>query len=271
MLGSIKYTYTRFIVLVLALLGFFSVPDSILASTATDHEVPLEIIFRKEETLRYEITWLGITVGRLTMQIAAGAEPDREFVIRVSARAANVFAVFHPGEDTFETLVDAATGLPKQFIYNRDEGKKKKSETYDQDNFIVTSALNDEKPGIFKLDGPVHNEFSSFFFLRSHSLAVDRNFIVPTFADKKRHEVQVEVQKQEKMKSIFGEVPVIRVKPHLGFSGLYQKTGDPVIWFIDDELHVPVMIKASIILGSLVGTLVDYQGDDTRRLERLRP
>ena len=102
--------------------------------------------------------------------------------------------------------------------------------------------------------------------MRSLVLNINDNLVVPTFADHKRHRVQVEVQKREDLKSVFGEVKTVRVRPRLTFSGLYKKTGDPTIWFTDDQHKVPVMIKAKITLGSLVGKLVDYQRADDEQI-----
>jgi len=43
------------------------------------------------------------------------------------------------------------------------------------------------------------------------------------------------------------------------FKGLYDKKGDTVIWYTDDECRVPVLINSKIVIGSLTATLAVYQ------------
>ncbi len=89
---------------------------------------------------------------------------------------------------------------------------------------------------------------------------VDGKFIVPTFADHRKVEVVVNtVAKKQLEKTLIGSVSATEVMPILTFEGLYEKKGDTVIWYTNDECRVPVLINSKIKIGSLTAELVVYE------------
>lgn len=222
----------------------------------------LAYAYRGGEELHYEVSWFAIKAGELVMQVDRLDGEIERFRISVVAKSAGLLAVFYPVEDRFETIVEGQERLPVRYDLWQKEGSRKnrKITTYDQDNFTITYIKNKDKEIIYNLDGPVHNEFSSFFAMRAMPFILGKELIVPTFAEKKRHAIKVEIQKKKKLSSIFGKVEAVQVQPQLTFKGLYEKAGSPVIWFTDDEFRVPLRIKASIVIGSLTAKLVEYKG-----------
>lgn len=214
------------------------------------------------EIFRYDIFWLGIKAGELIMQVDRLQQESDRFRITVVAKSAGLLAVFYPVEDRFETIVEGWERFPVQHDFWQKEGSRKnrKITIYNQDKFTITYTRNEEQPIIYSVDGPVHNEFSSFMAMRIMPLSLGKELIVPTFADKKRHAIRVEIQKKKMLSSIFGEVETIQVEPILTFKGLYEKVGDPVIWLTNDEFRVPLRITAKIVIGSLTAKLVEYKG-----------
>lgn len=228
-----------------------AVPDGALLSTA----------YSGGETFTYSITWLGIKAGELTMAVEAVDGQDETFRIIVTAKSAGLLALFYPVEDRFETMVRGAERLPTLYTIDQREGKRRnrKSMAYDQAGRKVTYRKNEENPVIYTVSGPVHNEFSSFMIMRAMPFAGGRSVVIPTFADKKRHEVEVVVREKKDLSTILGTVKTLAVQPRLNFKGLYEKVGDPLIWLTDDAHRVPVRIKAQIVIGSLTATLVGYE------------
>jgi len=214
------------------------------------------------ESLLYSVTWLGVKAGELLMQVVRQEGDDAEFLIKVTVKSAGLLAVLYPVEDFFTTTVSGRSRLPLRHEMIQREGRRKNNKVtiYDQLHGRVTYTKNNDAPTVFEVDGPVHNEFSSFLFLRVMPFVMDEKIVVPTFADKKRHKVQVSLEGREALETIFGRRNTLEVKPHLTFRGLYQKVGDPLIWLTDDPDRIPVKIKAKIVIGSLTANLIDYHG-----------
>ena len=225
-------------------------------------EALLQTAYAGGETLHYTVSWLGIKAGELVMQVNKIADSHETFAIEVTARSAGLLAVFYPVEDHFRTVVLGRMRLPSRHEMQQKEGRRVNSKLtlYDQEKFRVFHRKNDEPADIYQLEGPMHNEFSSFFFMRALSFVGEAPVIVPTFADKKRHEVVVAVKGKEEQESVLGKKNTIKVQPHLTFKGLYEKIGDPLVWLTDDAWRIPTKIQAKIVIGSLTAELVEYSG-----------
>ncbi len=131
---------------------------------------------------------------------------------------------------------------------------------YEQKKGYIKLRKNSKNEGEYHVIGYVNNEFSSFFNSRLMSHEVGEKFIVPTFADKRRVEVVVNtVSKQNLEKTSLGPVSAFEVMPIMTFKGLYDKKGDTVIWYTDDECRIPVLIKSKIVIGSLTAKLAAYE------------
>jgi hypothetical protein len=118
---------------------------------------------------------------------------------------------------------------------------------------------NDKLEGVYQVEGETNNEFTSFFNSRLMDFLVGGRFIVPTFADKKRVEVVVNAISRKRFEeTLIGPVTTVEIMPVLTFKGLYEKKGDTVIWYTDDECRVPVLINSKIRIGSLTAELTAY-------------
>lgn len=225
-------------------------------------EALLQTAYAGGETLRYTVSWLGITAGELIMQVRKIADSPETFSLELTARSAGLLATFYPVEDYFLTIVQGPMRLPSRHEMQQNEGRRRNSKLtlYDQEKFRVSYRKNDAPAETYQLEGPMHNEFSSFFFMRALSFAGEAPMIVPTFADKKRHEVVVTVEAKEELESVLGKKKTLKVQPHLKFKGLYEKIGDPLVWLTDDVWRIPTRIQAKIVIGSLTAELVEYAG-----------
>ena len=225
-------------------------------------EALLQTAYAGGETLRYTVSWLGITAGELVMQVSKIADSQETFALEVTARSAGLLEVFYPVEDQFRTIVQGVMRLPSRHEMQQKEGRRVNSKItkYDQERFRVSYRKNNEPADVYQLDGPMHNEFSSFFLMRALSFAGDAPMIVPTFADKKRHKVVVTVEGKEEQESVLGKKNTLKVQPHLKFKGLYEKIGDPLVWLTDDVWRIPTRIQAKLVIGSLTAELVEYTG-----------
>lgn len=223
-----------------------------------------------DETFQYDVSWSGgIKIGELRLRITRTAGTQDSFEIQARITDYGAFRFFYPVDDTFVTLVQGPERLPIRYEVEQKEGRSYKAHRltlYDQEGNLVRYRKNDGPEKKFRVAGRVHNEFSSFFFTRVLPFAPNTSEIVPTFADEKRHEVVVTPREWTRFdETLLGPVNVIEVLPRMTFKGLYDKSGDTVIWFTDDACRVPVRIRSKILIGSLTAELVAYHGTSCGR------
>ncbi|MFW2364980.1 MAG: DUF3108 domain-containing protein [Desulforhopalus sp.] len=225
----------------------------------------LGVGYSGREKLVYDVSWSGgIKIGELHLEIKSIQGENEAFEIRARITTSNgAINLIYPIEDLHVTRVRGPKRLPYHYEVWQKEGYNYRAHRimeYDQDKGHIKYTKNDKLAGEFQVNGEVNNEFSSFFNSRLMEFMPGHTFIVPTFADKRRVEVAVHVMGREEMENtILGPVDTIAVMPIMKFEGLYEKKGDTVIWYTDDECRVPVRVNSKIAIGSLTAELTAYE------------
>lgn len=222
----------------------------------------IAVIFSGSETLHYRVSWSGgVQIGNIYMKIEREKNRDGAFVISAKVKDYGPLALFYPVDDSFRCFVSEPTMLPYRYEVLQKEGYGRiitRLSQYDQTNHLVRYQRNQEVEQQFEVTGTVYNEFASFIITRALIFQEGEDVIVPTFADKKRHEVKVSLTKKELRKTVFGEKQTLVVQPKMEFKGLYDKNGNTTVWLTDDRCRIPVEIHSKIVIGSLVAELVEY-------------
>jgi hypothetical protein len=221
-------------------------------------------IYSGNERFRYDVSYTGgLKLGELYLSVEAAEDIKNGYVIHARVTTDNgMFSKIYPIEDVHVTKVRGPKRLPYHYEIWQKEGYNYESHRvfrFRQNKGIILYQHNDKPVEVFNVKMPIQNEFSSFFSSRLMDFVPDQPFLVPTFADEKRNEVVVMVRGREVVKkTILGDVDTMVVEPIMEFSGLYDKRGDTVIWYSDDECRVPVKVNSKLLLGSLTATLVSY-------------
>lgn len=216
------------------------------------------------EVFRYDLAFTGgIKLGELNLEIRAEKEKEDAFALyAVVTTEDSVLNTIYPVRDIHLTRVEGAERLPYMYEVWQKEGYNYQAHRlteYDQERGEIRYTKNKKKPVVYAIESPVHNEFSAFFASRVMVYSLGRSFLVPTFADKRRSEVEVKVAAKDRLEqTVLGPVDTFRVSPILKFKGLYDKRGDTTIWYTADECRVPVKITSKLKIGSVTATLMSY-------------
>ena len=222
-------------------------------------------IYSGNEKFRYDISYTGgVKLGELFLSVDPSEDKEDGFIINSRVTTDNgMFSRIYPIEDVHVTKVKGPQRLPHHYEVWQKEGYSYEAHRvfrFRQNKGKVLYQHNDKPVEVFKVKMPIHNEFSSFFASRLMAFIPGEPFLVPTFADEKRNEVVVMVRGSEVMKkTILGDIDTMVVEPIMEFSGLYDKRGDTVIWYSNDECRVPVKVNSKLVLGSLTAKLVSYR------------
>lgn len=226
-------------------------PDPALIQTA----------FPRNEKIIYELTWLGIKAG--TVSITIRQKESGNWHILGEARSSPLFSLFFPVEDRFETEMGADM-FPEWITLQQREGcyQAFRRVTFHQERLQVISEKEGDPSKTYKLNRPSHNELTSFLILRALPLKAGGSVFVETFASDKSYTVEVKVIKRERLKTNFGEVTAIKVRPELPFKTVQDQQGEFYAWFTDDQRRLPIKLQGGVVLGSMVGRLVEWQVDN---------
>ncbi len=261
---------------ILIVFGFWTVVPSRAgdAAASVEHKTPhygiidptlLATGYSGKESLVYDVSWTGgIKIGELHLQINALPGVADGFEIRATVTTKNAaIDLIYPIKDVHITRVQGPKKLPYHYEIWQKEGRNYRAHRvieFNQETGEIKYTKNDKLEDVFKVNGETNNEFSSFFNSRLMDFPIGGGFIVPTFADEKRVEVLVNAIATKKFdETVIGPVNTVEIMPIMTFEGLYDKKGDTVIWYTNDECRVPVMINSKIIIGSLTAELTAYE------------
>lgn len=235
------------------------IPDGVMLSEL------IPVLYSGGERFEYNISWSGgIKIGEAVIDIVEVDKKSQiyDLKVRVTSKG-GAFAWVYPVDDLHITTVQGPERLPIKHESWQKEGygyEAHKVTLFDQEGGKYVYQNGDNPPREYLVDGKTHNEFSSFLASRLMAFETGKPFVVPTWADKTRVKVIVEVGERKKMKkTVLGSLDVVKVMPILTFSGTYDQRGDTTVWYSDDKCRIPVRVNSKIIIGSLTAKLSGWE------------
>lgn len=217
--------------------------------------------FRVGERLTYDITFLNISAGTAVMEVSAadgaGDHPAGKFI--TTAVSSPKVTRFFPVDNRVESLTDLTTLLPEHMTFRRREGKKKEDIEYifhRKDNTV--SATRGGVTELVPIPADTQDLISCLYYVRSLlPLKQGASQALTVYHDKKIRQVEVRVEKIEMLDGPWGNLETAQVLVIMPFQGIFLNQGNIRVWFTTDERHIPLRMKAKVVIGSIVADLVD--------------
>lgn len=217
--------------------------------------------FAPGETLVYEVAWLKIEGGEMTIATTRERTPDGVPVHRIALRAESNEYVsrFYPVRTRYETWVDARDFLPIRFEKHAREGRYESDELEQFDLARRVAVWRDEEH--VRATGPVPERFqdiiSSFFWLRTQALLPGSSVDVDMYSRGKVYRLRAVVLGREPVETPLGAFTAYKVQPQLreGETDADRNRGKLFLWFSDDDRRLPVMARTVLPIGSVTARL----------------
>lgn len=217
------------------------------------------------ETLDYDIYWGAIYVGKSYMKIEKMVDISSRPVWHVvsEAKSGSFLANFYKVEDRNESWMDAGDLHSYGYYKKISEGKHFFNEwvIYDVPGARYYGKKMNRKREVSDfagpLDRPVNDMLSAVYRFRTMPVAPDSR-VEMDVNTKRNWRLTVKTGKREKISTYYGNKKCILVEPMAGEEGLFvAKAGKRLrVWITDDELKVPMLLKAEISIGSITARLV---------------
>jgi Protein of unknown function (DUF3108) len=257
------------------------------ASGALAATVEPNRIFRNEERLVYDVTWLGIKAGQATMEVRGAAQVNGQPAVHLvtTARSSPLISKIYPVDDRSESYLGLDPMRALRFEKHLREGRyRHDSRTdFDHQGGVATFRYLDFSPvpkGISSLDEAEKfgkyvtqelpltsgslDELSLLYYVRGLPLAVGATVKAKVFASKKNWDLEVRVLGRESLDTVLGRRETLIVEPLLKFEGVFQQKGRVIVWLTDDLERIPVLMKSQIKVGSFVSTLTRRETEADR-------
>lgn len=218
-----------------------------------------EFLAADSERLCYRISMLGIPVG--TAELEAKQE-NGEVRITLRIRTNEAASQLYPVDDWVETR-----HIGGNFILSRirqREGSFRGDRGFtiflrDKSVFWIDRlknlSLRESLPNSDVLD-----ILSGLYYLRNQPLEVGKSVLLQLFDSNRYAPTAVSVLRKEHL-TLPGlrAVDTLLVHPQLKTDGIFQRTGEVMVWLTDDPYKVPVKVETRITLGKVTAELVSAE------------
>lgn len=221
--------------------------------------------FVKGETLEYEIYWGMINVGRSFLRIEEAVDIDSRpaWHLVSEAKSSSFINNFYKVDDRNEAWMDVETLNSYGYYKKLSEGKHFSNEwvIFDLPGRKYYGEKMNRKHEVSRFEGMldrvVNDMLSAVYRVRAMKLEPGGS-IEMNVNTKKNWRLSIKTLKTEKISTDYGKKKCLLVEPMAGEESLFvAKAGKRMlIWVTQDDLKLPMVLKAEIFIGSITAKLV---------------
>lgn len=224
------------------------------------------------ERLVFSVEYGIIKAGTATLSVTGPVDHDGLLAYRITAEARSnpVFSSFFEVRDVNESLLDIVQLHSLTFMKNIQEGDFSSSEDmyFDQEaGFAYYPDEDDTELAEMAIPPHALDVLGAFYYARTQELEPGGNFYIDVHVDNDNYPLEVKVLERERIRTRAGSFDCIQLQPVLRGDGLFKQQGEIFIWVTDDERHMPVLMSASIIIGSITCMLEEYSAGTPLEVE----
>mgnify|MGYP005842812039 CR=1 FL=1 len=205
------------------------------------------------EVLHFGVEWRLIHAGNATLRWSGAPANNGAREVGLTLRSAGLVNALYKVNDVYSTMLEDAFCATAVSI-KAEEGRRRRDTkiTFDRTGgkaqYLERDLVKDEIVGAREIDVPpcVHDVIGALYRLRSMKLAPGQTVELPVSDGKKSVMARVEAQAREKVKTKAGVYQTVRYEAHLFNDILYRRKGRLYVWLTDDDLRVPVQIRARL-------------------------
>jgi hypothetical protein len=219
--------------------------------------------FTYGEKLEYRVHYGWINAARISMQVddTAVMVNDRPtYHISANGKTNRSFDWMYTVRDHFESFVDTSGVAPlKYFKLVREDNYRDKDLVYYNHE---TKKLRGLKKNM-EMPAYVQDVVSGTYYARTIDFSnayVGKTYPLNIYLDQKIYNLKFKYLGKEVIKSDFGKVKCIKLRPQLVVDRVFKDEDDMTVWVSDDDNRVPIRVQTDIWIGSLKVDLTKYSG-----------
>jgi len=220
------------------------------------------------EWFKFRVHYGFVTAGYATLEVKDTKLKGRDvYHVKGFGETVGLSKLFFKVRDDYQSYIDKEKNVPVRFIRDIYEGGYTKDVIVDFDHKTRKATVNDKKHNettILSFEENTQDILSSFYYLRNFidSKKLRENDVVNVnmFFDKENIRFQMRFLGRETINTSFGKVKTLIFRPYVQSGRVFKEKESLTVWISDDDNKIPLLVKASLAVGSLKATLTEYKG-----------
>ena len=220
------------------------------------------------EEFTYHTKFRKFRVGNTKIDILKEGKKDKQTILTINSSTNKLidliyklrhFSTVIVKDENFSLIATTQKLQQGRYIdsYNATVDYQLKQIYYQNTKDIKYDAQRDQL--IIPIDGLVYDPLSIVYYLRQLDIQVGEKYSFTSYNKKKLREIDLYVEKIEKLKTPYATTDCFVVVPRLKGTGpLLKHQGEMKIWFTVDMNHIPIKIQQKMTHGIMELTLKDY-------------
>lgn len=222
--------------------------------------------YQSGEFLKYRIHYGLLNAGFATLEVkSTNYDGKPHYHIVGEGSSSGAVRAFYKVDDLYETYIDKSTNKPSKFVRKISEGGYTRDQVITFDHNGKVAKINDrkaQKVSYKEFTGNVQDLLSAFYYLRNldtNDLKTGDYMNVDILMADETYKFRLKILGRETVKTKFGKIKCIKIRPYVQSGRIFKESESVTMWVTDDENHIPVQIKAELMVGSLKAELHSYK------------
>jgi len=237
--------------------------SSLLIGQTTD------LPFKNGEWLRFKVRYGIFNASMATLSLKEEMYNGEKVYHAIGKGSTTGLArVFFRVDDVYESYFGINDGKPRLFIRNIYEGgytKYLKMYFNHTENKVKINNVENGNNTEISFQPGLQDVISAFYALRHYpnidQLKTGEQISLDMiFDDDEVYKFRLRFLGKEKVDTPLGEINTLIFRPLVQDGRVFKEQESLTLWISDDENKIPVKIKASLRVGSLVGEIIHYNG-----------
>lgn len=216
--------------------------------------------FTMPERLTFNIYYTGIYAGTAVQELRQSGDLLHA---TSTARSADWLTWLFKVEDLVESVSKVADDRwsPVSYREKIHEGRTRRDKkiTFNSDQTATVEDFRAKKVASVPVTAATFDSLSCFVYTRTKPLEPGMTFSIDIYDGKTLHPAVVAVLRRETVRTKAGEFRTVVVHPQLKTGGIFDKTGELMIWMTDDARHMPVKMVSKVRIGSVTAELAKVE------------
>lgn len=215
------------------------------------------------EKLSYRVHYGWINAAEISMRVddtSVLINNRPTYHIIASGKTNKSFDWMYTVRDRFESYVDTTGIAPLKYF------KTVREDKYTDTDLVYYDHETEKLKGLKKnMDMPVYVQdiVSGTYYARTIDFSnayVGQTYPLNIYLDQKIYNLKFKYLGKETIKTDFGKVRCIKLRPQLVVDRVFKDEDDMTVWVSDDDNRLPMRVQTDLWVGSLKVDLTDYTG-----------